>query len=145
MFKLKINKFILCFVFLSGCVSKKQSFKKQAQHNDHDLIETVAGMTHIPDVPFGFRLCKLVHDQNSSENMQIVYHPKKSVQIDKQNVKKVYMTEMETLGWDFINQFENEHELLLMFVRPGNIWCHIRLDENNILTALILSEKKDRL
>ena len=108
-------------------------------------METVAGMTHIPDAPFGFRLHKLVRDVENPQNVQICYKVKKSVKVELHDVKKMYMTEMETLGWDLMNHFENEHELLLIFVRPANILCHVRVDETNNVTILILGEKKDRL
>ena len=116
----------------------------QIHSKNKELEETVARMTQIPDVPFGFRLHSVILDQSNTDNLKILYHPKKSAKIDLEYLKKDYMTTMETLGWDFINQFESQHEFLLNFVKPGNIWCQVRFDQNNMLTVWLVSEKKDR-
>lgn len=127
---------------LSGCTHHKKYQKTNS--NTEELEETVARITHIPDAPFGLRLHNIVHDQIHPDNVQILYRLLKKAIIDRPDLKTFYMTNMEILGWDLVNQFESEQELLLMFVRPGNIWCLVHFDQHNVLSVVLISEKKDR-
>lgn len=124
---------------LPGCSRKQQKamIVKSCQRTTQ-LEESVARMTHVPDVPFGFRLQAVIPDQANPESVQIVYHPVKGVSIDSDVVKKNYEIEMEILGWQLVSTFESMEELFLMFKRPGNVWCQVVLSHENILTVMIL-------
>lgn len=143
MFKRKIITFVFLLGFLPGCVQKKQPLSLNLKNKDLD--EVVAGLTFIPDTPFGFCVHSVKRDvQDSEDAFKVVYHAKKSAKIDLQDLKKSYRTEMELLGWDFVNQFEDESELLLIFARPLHVLCQVRFDRDNFLTILVLKNKKDR-
>jgi hypothetical protein len=137
MFQLKIIVSVFFFFLLSGCAANKKQIKLVMP--DTNVDETmVAGMTHIPQPPFGFHLVRVVNDVNGLQaNVRIVYQAK-TMRLSFQDVKQYYQADMEMLGWDFVNQFQDEQEILLVFKRPGNMLCQVRLDSKNILTVTVL-------
>jgi len=152
MFQLKQTNilFFVCILGLFGCAGKKEYSKVKMNVDDtQQLQETVARVTHIPDVPFGFKVLKVVYDVTSpaqsksvSGNIQIMYQPLKTAKIDNAILKKWYETEMETLGWDSMSQFQTDQDVLLVFKRPGNVMCNISIDRQHMVSITLLQIKK---
>lgn len=152
MFQLKQTNILcfLCILAFAGCAGKKEHSKMKMNLDDAKLLqETVARVTHVPDVPFGFKVLKIMHDTTPSlelnvvsDNIQIVYQPFKTAKIDNAVLKKWYETEMEMLGWDCMSQFQTDQDILLIFKRPGNVVCNIVIDLQHMITITLLQVKK---
>lgn len=143
--------YFLCILGFSGCASKKEHSKIKMNIDDaQQLQETVARVTHIPDIPFGFKVLKVMRDVTPSleskaqgDNIQILYQPLRTTKVVLAQLKQWYETEMETLGWDCMSQFQTDHDLLLVFKRPGNVMCHIMIDQQHMITITLLQVIKN--
>lgn len=139
--RLIFSLFGLAALIFSGCsFKKKSSIKKHSAHHQ-ELQEKLASLTHLPDAPFGFKLRSIVEDQINSDNIQITYQYVGKEKYRVENIVQSCIADMELLGWNCINQFLIETEMLLWFERPGNFFCQISLRNDELRITIVASKK----
>ena len=144
MFKI-MNKSILIFSTILLLVTTGCRHKKIAVGYTQDsfaLQETIARLSDVPDTPVGFKIKKIEKDESNPDNVRIEYLAKKKDLVQSEDIKHLYCSNMELLGWNLIAMFDGP-DLLLLFERPRGKKCIVSLHRDGYLMVSILGKKRD--
>lgn len=135
---------ILSLLVATGCQHKKstqQSYLKQKE-DSFALQESIARISDIPDGPVGFKVKEVEKDESNPDNVRIEYKAKRKEAVQLEDIKKLYCSNMELLGWDLTSIFEGQ-ELLMLFEKPRGKKCVVSLRRDGCLMVTILGKKRD--
>ncbi len=107
------------------------------------MHQDLARLTLIPDVPLGFVPESIVHDSDAMHNVRVSYRLiNKHEVVDVEKLLKMYCLDMELLGWEFSGVFKQEHECLIMFIRPGLVWGQVVIQDSGIIIVTVVENNK---
>ncbi|HSW76771.1 MAG TPA: hypothetical protein VLG50_06985 [Candidatus Saccharimonadales bacterium] len=132
--------FFIVLFFAAGCKHKQTAIIPK--QDPLALQELLARLSDLPDVPYGYQVKKIEKDQRNPDSVFIEYQANKKDCVQHEDIKKMYYSSMELLGWNFVSEFQGQ-EILLFFERPRGKKCIISLRQDGYLIVFVLSKKGD--
>lgn len=126
-------------IILAGCNKKqiKQHVTAVSAQQSQNFQEILALHSELPDTMIGFYVDSIQENSDNSSGISIVYKPKKNTVVNFSAIQKMYIADMETLGWKLIAELVGD-VIHMIFQKPGNsLMCTIVVHTDFIVITVI--------